>query len=174
MLAQVEGSKINENGTSGSARNDLMYSIGHENILSVKAKAPGSTEPSRCDCQNEGSTIYLNLDQIMFNEENSEGVSSLTQGIGMTFMHELNHSSLDFNRVHTPHDKKDVNVYSDPILSRGNLYRREIGTRKMGQRLTYGMVTSDTKFPYTPFKNGKVYSNWSTGPFPYKKMIQRW
>jgi RHS repeat-associated protein len=170
MLVPVEGAEVNENGTSKSAREDLTNAMSHKVTVNVEQRPANSDLPSRV--MPNKTTIKLNLDQILYYEQNSEGVSSLTLGIGMTFLHELNHTAIGYGggSVHvTP--PSAVRVNSDQVLVRENLYRREIGSH-MGFRHNYVYISQqngrDLPRPYRYFGTGmKVYGKWQGGPYPY-------
>jgi RHS repeat-associated protein len=174
MLVGKEGAEVNENGTSETARADLMGAIGNPDIITVKARPFNSNDPSRY--YDAEKTIYLNLDQAMYHEQNSHGVSGLTNGIGMTFLHELNHSHIGFNGEPTNHATGYVSVWLDPVLKRENQYRRDIGYDKMGLRQTYRYLITGDGRPYRQFSVGndkRVYGPRRGVDFPYSKMMKR-
>ncbi|MFU8860049.1 MAG: hypothetical protein ACNA8K_06475 [Cyclonatronaceae bacterium] len=165
MLVGKEGAEINESSTSESARDDLMYAIGAPTI--VRVRTWGNDRDAGSQFDPAYNVIYLNLDQIMYHEMNSEGITSLTMGIGMTFLHELNHSPIGFTRKHTPHSSSGVDVTTDPVFLRNNLYREEMGAH-MGQQENYNYAYTSYGRPFIGFGNrNRVYGNWYGGPYPY-------
>jgi RHS repeat-associated protein len=157
MLIYNEDAGVNTDGTSKTARNDLMSAIGNESVWKVKTHE-GST-PSRIHRRDR--VISLNLEDIQFNEENSIGVSSLTRGIGMTLIHELNHTPL----VPSGGTADDGGSWQKGgTVNHMNIIRQEIsegGRHNMGARQWYGPHLWDIRGPYIPFNKyhtARVYS----------------
>jgi hypothetical protein len=172
MLVGKEGAEVNENGTSKQARDDLMSALGDKTIVTIIPRPYRSDLASRfLPAYNQ---IFLNLDQILYHELNSEGIPSLSTGIGMVFLHELLHSPIGLNKGSYTTHLRPTDVDTDPIMMRENLYRDQIG-RHMGQRESYYYITRVGGVlldrPYFSYDRGKVYGRYPGGPYPYTERM---
>ena len=162
VLLYNQESEVNTNGTSEAARNDLMGGISHEDRVWVKARSANSDNSS--SYSNSKNTIFLNLDNELYKEQNSVGVNPLTVGLGMTFMHELNHSHIGAFGRYEPTESL--------VVGRQNLYRSQIGSG-MGLRQQYNWIEDKNigriYAPYSPDGSMRVYLREVGGPRPYHR-----
>jgi len=154
LLLHNEDSEVRTEGTSETARNDLLSAISDSRFVYTRTiDESRSTDGSHFD--DESSTIFLNLGDINYSEKNSVNVSSLTMGMGMTFLHELNHTPIVPNQT-----QDDYHLGLGRTVFHMNQIRRELGVNRFGQRTSYGH-TEDNRGLFIPFDHNdgirKVY-----------------
>jgi len=148
MLVFDPNARVNTDGTSETARNDLSHAIGLETVVKV------GSHSGRRTSHHKNDHISLNIEDIRFGEENSFGVSPLTLGIGMTFLHELNHTSI------VPSGGTEDKLLHDwdkgPTVVHMNRIRDEIsnsGRHRMGARQSYNYRRDENGNVYYPFSD---------------------
>ncbi|WP_420385568.1 DUF6443 domain-containing protein [Roseivirga sp.] len=139
----AEGAKETEMG-SESAREDLFKAINGGMISVDKSNRGSKTNP-------ETSEVFMDFDAIRITvDKTSDKLNKLTMGVGMTFMHELQHTFVG-NKAIDP-VRSDLTSTGDAV-DRVNTYRRELDNgygngAPYGQRTHYNAEITRIQFTY--------------------------
>jgi len=127
-----------ENGKeigSKSARKMLMNAIKHKDMVTVEDNPNGKSRVTLDENQNYTNEIKLDSNEIN-SESYSPDLNPLTNGIGMTFLHELGHTPVGGGK-HDPIGEGGDGFQSEGTNERAiNKVRRELGP-SFGQRMIY-------------------------------------
>ncbi len=126
---------------SGTARTDLIGALDHTTTVDVGVSTKGS--------KAGGNIMLIDAGQINdFISGTSSDLDNRTMGFGMTFLHELNHTSIGGGLK----DDKSAFGNTGAVVNRMNTIRGELGS-SFGQRTSYmGLSFSPTKNPvFIPF-----------------------
>jgi RHS repeat-associated protein len=161
-----------KNTGSKSARKDLMKALNSRKTVDVFAQN---------NIGSKGGGLQVNIDAIQVNKfiaGTSSDLNNFTQGFGMTFLHELQHTDI-FGGKSDP-AKQIVNGQVGVPFgdiggpeTRMNKVRRELNQQGMnlGQRLSYGPLPMGTSgMVYLPFSNRSL-NDINSGTIPTSMMI---
>ena len=127
---------------SETARRDLLNAINdHTKTLEVTYTGGASA--------GHGEIIGLNPDKIEERMSNTpEPLDKTTQGYGMTFLHELQHTTFGMNSEHQESNYLNGN---DPYVQYENKIRRELGP-SFGERIHYAAKKQSNGIGFLPMK----------------------
>jgi hypothetical protein len=121
---------------SEKARNHLTDVIDHKDTVKV------SLRPYNLGTGTAGNKIELDLVQIQKQIDNvSEGLSSKTMGLGMTFLHELYHTNVGGDLPDTEDD-----FSQGPTTENMNIIRQQLDANPLNQILENGAQYGIRKF----------------------------
>ena len=135
---------------SKTARNLLMKAIDSKTEISVGH--------ARTNSGTQNDLIGLNYSQIRSLIDGAVGVDGNTLGFGMTFMHEILHTSIfGYKDNHN-------NYETGAVVDKMNLVRKELNEQgfNYGQRMSYsGIITSDgVVFPFDNYSLKALQDKW--------------
>jgi RHS repeat-associated protein len=148
--------KFKKKGTSAKARDKLMEVI--DSKVGVWTFDIGDKVGSQTPVG--GLYSYFNPDDIQELVNGTEGVYSKTLGFGMTFLHEMYHTSLGGS---LPDGEGEY--VTGPTVDEMNIIRKELGSN-WGQRLSYEfIVLRNSNSIYLPMGHSAVASlKWGESP----------
>ncbi len=161
-----------KNTGSKSARKDLMKAINSSKTVDVFAQN---------NIGSKGGGLQVNIDAVQVNKfiaGTSSDLNNFTQGFGMTFLHELQHTDI-FGGKSDPAKQTVNGQVGVPFGDIGgpetriNKVRRELNQQGMnlGQRLSYGPLPMGTAgMVYLPFSNRSL-NDINSGTIPTNMMI---
>ena len=146
IISKTTDKKGNEiDAGSKSARKFLMKMINHETEISVFYSKRSQTG---------GTQIGLSPDQINDMIQGAVGVDGNTLGFGMTFLHELHHTTIGGDYRDSTDD-----FGTGPVVDSVNKIRRELNKQgfNYGERLNYKAI-STKEGNIVPFNNSALKS----------------
>ena len=143
----TEGNPI-INGGSKTARNLVVESINHKDVVKVEYAAKSGVVPG-------SNNLRMGLKQINKFVEGSTGVDNRTLGYGMTFMHELHHTQVGGGLKDTP-------GVLGPVVDKMNIIRSELNAsgENYGIRMDYKatMIGNEIFIPFNAEAQRRIYS----------------
>ena len=142
---------INGRGGSSTARAYLKTVIDSETTINVGERSPAQYKKGVGSATINNNDIALNELQLIGFKLGATEVNPLTLSYGMTFIHELQHTTILGGLTHSEVTKSQL-FQVDETLQRMNKIRDELG-EDFGQRMSYIPVNGAI-----PFGKGKSIS----------------
>ena len=142
---------INGRGGSSTARDYIKKVIDSETIINVGERSPAQYKKGVGSATLNNNDIALNELQLIGFKLGTTGVNPLTLSHGMTFIHELQHTTILGGLTHSEVTKSQP-LQVDETLQRMNKIRGELG-EDFGQRMSYIPINGAI-----PFGKGKSIS----------------
>ena len=125
---------VGESATDSDATSGKISNYAKEFILSIIDSSDVVRVFGSDECSTYDNMVGMNFEQVTSAIENTHGVDKRTMGFGMTFLHELHHTSTGGGLP----DTNDINR-TGPVVDKMNKVRKELSTKDndFGQRMIY-------------------------------------
>lgn len=168
-VVSMDGSSVN--GGSEAARKYLAHLIGSDDVLTIQNDNNIETKSLESDDANRG-LFNINSDEIDhdIDQFDENGVDPLTNGYGMSVLHEGHHTDMGaafYGKKRSDFDHlNDGSSHDEPgeVVDNVNVYREELQNQ-------YNVATRTAYFPYPrSFMEGvkNLFGGSQTESIPYK------